>query len=113
MPIDSTPPGATVTYLGKTIGVTPCVLVTGRRQKPVVEIDLPGYHRQVAEVGNRPMPTGYVLMSGLLLLPILVDIATNSDGCLNDDLVDVYLTPSTERPPIVWRREDRPPTAKR
>lgn len=109
VPIDSVPPGAAVTFQGKPVGVTPCVLRTARTIKPVVSLDLDGHHSQTVEVGNTPAPIGLVILDGLLLLPILVDVATMADWCVDDRPILVHLTPAAERPPIVWRREDHQP----
>lgn len=102
VPIDSSPPGATVRYRDANVGVTPCsVRIEVSETKAVLVRD--GFHDQWVDVGKGTSGwiVGNIVSWGIpgLLIDALGGADVVADGpCL------VELTPIAELAPAVWER---------
>lgn len=103
VPIDSVPPGATVSYQDANVGVTPCT-VAMRSRCSQVTLRLPGYHDQVVEVGRglNGLIFGNILFGGGIGL--LVDATSGAATTISTAPCWVELTPSEEPKPGTWTR---------
>lgn len=107
VPIDSVPPGATVSYQDANVGVTPCT-VEMRRACSQVTLKMLGYHDQVLEVGrgSNAWILGNILFGGVV--GVVVDMASGATGTITEDPCWVELTPSADPRPGTWVRPPPP-----
>lgn len=111
VPISSKPPGATVTYRGADVGVTPCTIKM-QKQCTKLTLTLPEHHQQIVDVGTVAGGSGGWLLVGLLMwgpFEILIDVL---DGLKkpNEDPVLVEVSPLSGPAPTEWKR---PPPRRR
>lgn len=104
VPMATHPPGATVTYMGKEVGVTPCAVSVGRKGT-LVEVQLDGYHKQIVDVGARFNGCVFFNILGLGVLGIIIDAAGGGFWVVNSRRVVVELVPLSEGEPMQpWTR---------
>jgi hypothetical protein len=110
VPIESEPPGATVTYISANVGITPCSVAMGNHCSQVT-LSMPGYQDQVVEVGRGT--NGWVLGNLLLggVVGMAVDSASGASGVICSKPVVVALTPLDEPKADVWTRPVEPTLA--
>ena len=94
VPINSNPPGATVSNGGNELGVTPCTVWL--RADPVLELRLDGYDVQSVSVPERfnPWVIGNVVFGGLI--GILIDAVSGAMFYVDDSPITVTLRPSQQ-----------------
>lgn len=107
VPIDSVPPGATVSYQGANVGVTPCTVVM-RSKCSQVTLRLAGYHDQIVEVGRsgNAAIAGNILFGGLI--GAMVDVGSGAAQSISTDPCWVELTPISDPRPGTWVRPPKP-----
>jgi hypothetical protein len=102
VPIDSSPPGATVRYRDANVGVTPCsVRIEVGETKAVLVRD--GFHDQWIDVGKGT--SGWIIgnLVSWGILGLFVD-AVGGANVVSDGPCLVELTPATDAAPAVWER---------
>lgn len=108
--VESSPPGATVYYQDRPVGVTPC-RVDVERTARTFELVRPGYHRQRIDPGvvGNPWVAGNVFTLGL---GMVVDVAWGTDRIPDPEPMLVFLGPATgpERPTWVRAEVEPEPT---
>lgn len=104
VPIDSVPPGTTVSYRGANVGVTPCTVMMRARSSQLTLVQ-PGFHDQVVDVGTtfNGWFLGNILLGGLP--GMLIDLLSGASSPVSTDPCWVELTPVSEPPPGVWTRD--------
>ena len=106
VPIASDPAGATVLYQGAPVGVTPCTVAMRGMKCSQVELKLPGFHTQLAEVGQTY--NGWVFgncIFGLAgIVGIFIDLAAGNSAHADTTPVFVTLVPDSMPAPGMWKR---------
>lgn len=103
VPIDSVPPGATVSYRGANVGTTPCTVVM-RGSSSHVTLVMSGFHDQVVDVGRtfNGWFLGNIVFGGLI--GMFIDLVSGASSPVQSDPCWVELTPGGDAAPGVWTR---------
>lgn len=77
-----------------------------RTKSDHLEVALAGYHKQAVEVGtsNNGWVFGNCLFGLVGIVGIVIDAATGSMRVINEEPVNIQLTPDKEPDPGLWKR---------